>query len=165
MKKCNTELMKELKGIQQQISLLYTYENDTSKIIYTENEKKFDETDNKYNYEEVRTKINELQEEERKIKAILALSNATTIVDGYDITIAEALVYLAQLSKNKRQLDKMASRPQVMRKSGYHSSWTQIDKALYDVEKAQNDLDELTEKISKLQIAIDRTNLNNFIEV
>lgn len=163
MKKCNTELMKELKEVQMLINFEQKREDETCVITYYENDKT-DQLTNDYEYEATRRGLDELQGEERKIKKLLAISNATTKVVGYEMTIAEALVYLAQLSQNKAHLTKMAARQKLSRDSSYRG-YTEFTKVMYDLKKAQDDLSECNREIAKLQMAIDRTNLTNMIEV
>ena len=108
MKKSNTELMKELKELQTLINYAQSREDRTCVVTYNENDR--DVVESEYDYETTRNHLATLQKEERNIKKLLAMSNATTIVDGFDMTIAEALVYLAQLSQNKARLTRLASR-------------------------------------------------------
>jgi predicted transglutaminase-like protease len=94
------------------------------------------------------------------------VSNPTTKVDGYDMTIAEALVYLAQLSQNKDRLVRLANREKLVRGStSRYSSNTEYTKACYDIAKAKEDLAKLNQTIAHLQMAIDRTNLTNLIAI
>lgn len=164
MKKCNTELMKELKEIQELIEFAKKREEKNCTLTYTEMDSDTPETPTDYDYEFARKEIYDLQKEERRIKNLLAISNATTQVQGFNMTLAEALVYLAQLSQNKVQLSAMANRSKLERTQGYRG-YTEYTKALYDIKKAQSDLVEVNREIAKLQMAIDRTNLTNLIEV
>jgi hypothetical protein len=161
MKKCNTELMKELKVIQELIN--FSQRNEERKCVITYTQQDRSELENDYDYEVARKELEKLQNEERKIKNLLAISNATTKVIGYDITIAESLVYLAQLSQNKALLSKMAGREKLSRRTTY-SGDSEYTKACYDIKKAQADLADVNREIAKLQMAIDRTNLNNIID-
>ena len=161
MKKSNTELMKELKELQTLINYAQSREDRTCIVTYSENDR--DVVESEYDYETTRNHLATLQKEERNIKKLLAISNATTIVDGFDMTIAEALVYLAQLSQNKASLTRLASREKLTRERTYNG-WTEYSKACYDIKKAQDDLVAINCEIAKLQIAIDKKNLTNDIE-
>ena len=162
MKKCNTELMKDLKEIQELISHHRFDTIRSSFIVYTSEDRNDIESD--FNYEKSLDELEYLQKEERKIKNILAYSNATTKVDGYDFTIAEGLVYLAQLSSNKAQLTRLATAEPLKRESNYRG-YIEYTRANYDISKAQNDLAKINRQIAQLQMAIDRTNLTNMIDV
>lgn len=161
MKKSNTELMKELKELQTLINYAQSREDRTRIVTYSENDR--DVVESEYDYETTRNHQATLQKEERNIKKLLAMSNAATIVDGFDMTIAEALVYLAQLSQNKARMTRLASREKLTRERTYNG-WTEYSKACYDIKKAQDDLGAINREIAKLQIAIDKTNLTNDIE-
>jgi hypothetical protein len=163
MKKCNTELMKDLKYIQELISVSRQKQFTNSTVSYTEREKAT--TECKFNYANSQKELADLQAEERKIKRLLALSNATTHVEGYQITISEALVLLAQLSQNKKTLSRLANKEKLTREAGHYRMDIEFTKVCYDLEQAQSDLAKLNQDIAKLQMALDRTNLTNLIEV
>ena len=80
MKKCNAELMKELKTLQTEIAEIRNNITEYSIVTYYEG----DDVYKDFNFEESYAKLNELLEEERKIRATLAYSNATTILMDYD---------------------------------------------------------------------------------
>lgn len=162
MKKCNTELMKEIKNLTAKKDELLSYEERESLSTYSENEKIIPST---YSYEEVNEKINKIDSEIRHIKQLLAYANATVIVEGFDMTIAEALVYLAQAQYKLQRLATLKNRAPLTRQAtNYRNATVEYTKTNYDVAKAQKDYDETYDLIQKLQIAIDRTNLNNVIE-
>lgn len=163
MKKCNTELMKDLKVIQELMNAARQKQHHNSTVSYTEREKASVVCN--FDYEASQHEFAQLQAEERHIKKLLAVSNATTKVEGYDITIAEALVLLAQLSANKKFLSRLATKEQVVRESSEYRKEVEFTKACYDIGKAQADLAKLNKDIAKLQMALDRTNLTNLIEV
>lgn len=160
MKKCNTELMKELKELEQEKESLLEFERENCKICYLADEEPLD---NGYAYERVRTAVAAIDEKARRIKRALALSNATTMVEGFDMTIAEALVYLAQLTQNKYTIRFLASQKAMGRTTV--SDNIEYEKALYDIQTAKEDLKKITKEIDLLQMAIDRTNLNHGIEI
>lgn len=159
MKKCNTELMKILKKIQAEKNLILRKERTNCIVKYSDTEEPID---NGYNYQDFRKNIANLEAEERKIKALLAYSNATTIVDGYDFTISEALVYLTQLSNRKSHLESMALINPLDRSIVYNK--IEYKKALFNPKDVEVEIANLTEEISMLQMAIDRTNLTNLID-
>lgn len=163
MKKCNTELMKDLKVIQELINLARQKQHNNSTVSYTEREKSSVECS--FDYARSQKELAELQLQERNIKRLLALSNATTKVEGYDITIAEALVMLAQLTQNKKALSRLANKEKVVRESSHYRGEAEFTKVCYDIEQAQKDLGKLNQDIARLQMALDRTNLTNLIEV
>lgn len=162
MKKCNTELMKEIKNLTAKKEELLAYEGRESLTTFSENETQIPSS---YSYTEVRNKIDAIDKEIRHIKQLLCYANATVIVEGFDMTIAEALIYLAQLQSKQITLANMKNRAPITRQStSYRTGPVEYVKTNYDVEQVQKEFDEVFQTIQKLQIAIDRTNLTNMIE-
>ena len=81
------------------------------------------------------------------------------------MTIGECLIYLAQLNSKKQLLSNYASQKQLKRVSSTYSNKVEYTELLYDVDKVKVELLELQRLIARLQMAIDRTNLTNLIEV
>ena len=81
------------------------------------------------------------------------------------MTIGECLIYLAQLNSKKQLLSNYASQKQLKRVSSTYSNKVEYTELLYDVDKVKIELLELQRLIARLQMAIDRTNLTNLIEV
>ncbi len=162
MKKCNTELMKEIKNLTAKKEELLSFEERESLTTYSENERIIPST---YSYFELREKVDQIDKEIRHIKQLLCYANATVIVEGFDMTIAEALVYLAQLQTKQNRLAQMKNRAPITRQStSYRTGPVEYVKTNYSVDEVQKDYDEVFDTIQKLQIAIDRTNLTNMIE-
>lgn len=163
MKKCNTEIMKDIKTLEEMKTDLLNYENSNYSHTYSKDEEPII---NGYDYSEVKGKIKTINEKVRYLKGLLAHSNVTTIVDGFDMTIGESLIYLAQLNGEKERIKKLASRKPLVRGAGRpFDSSTEYTELEYDPEVAKTDLIQVTDTIYKLQLAIDRTNLTNMIDV
>lgn len=160
MKVCHTQAMKMIKEYEEQKKILLNREVRYSMLSYKEGEKKI-ETD--YNYDFVRQEVTRLDESVRKIRVALAKANCTVMVDGFDISIGEALVLLAQLQSKKQYLDNMAVNIQLSRRLTQNGV-IEYTECMYDVAKAKQDVSELRKEISDLQVAIDRANLTNYIE-
>ncbi len=162
MKKCNTELMKEIKILEEKKNDILTLEEEECKITYLEGEKKMCSN---YSYDVVRNEIDEIDNEIRKYKSLLAVSNATIIVPEFNMTIGECLIYLASLNSKKSLLASFASKKQITRISSTYNTKVEYTELLYDVDKVKKELEDLQRLIAKLQMAIDRTNLTNLIEI
>ncbi len=161
MKICNSEAMKLIKELEiQKRSLLYT-ESSRCTVSYKEDEKK---SPSHYDYFETRKKIAELNGQVRKIKNLLAKANCTVLVDDFDMTIGEALVYLAQLNGEYDRLCTLSENEKLSRRITVNGV-LEYTETLYDPEQAEADKVALHQKICKLQVAIDRANLNSFIEL
>lgn len=160
MKLSYTALMKMLKDVQSEIATAKSTEDRTCRVTYTKEENAL-ESD--YDYETTRETLDKLFNKELKIKGLLAKANVNTIVNGYEYNISEALVVLAQLSNKKLRLASLANHQQLERRNvGYNS--IEYTKQLYDIQVAKKDYDQIREEISKLQMAIDLTNLTSFVE-
>lgn len=167
MKKCNTELMKELKAVQSEITELILNVNSKSKVSYYEGE---EEVERDFDYKEFVNKFNELQERERKIKALLNYSNATTRLVGMeDMTIGEGLVKLAQLNNKLKTIAGLKTNKQIV-KNIQHATFegdkdrVYVTECLYEPAVVDEEIKSLQQEISRLQVAIDRTNLTNMID-
>lgn len=161
MKMCNSEAMKAVKELEQKKkNILYT-EDSRSTVSYKEGEKKV--TTN-YDYAATRKAIAEIDGKIRTIKHALAVCNCTAKVDDFGITIGEALVYLAQLNAEYSQLDNLSDRNKLSRRITANGV-LEYTECLYDPDEVIKEMEELHAKICKLQVAIDRANLTNYIEV
>ena len=161
MKVCNSEAMKKVKALEEELNKLRFNEAQNSMISYKEGEKKI-KVD--YDYSKTRKEIEKINAEIRKIKNALAVANSTFKIDEFSITIGEALVYLAQLNSEYNNLSQLASRNKISRRITQNGV-LEYTECTYDTDEAKKDQKEVFAKIGKLQVAIDRANLNCFIEI
>lgn len=162
MKMTHTEAMKEIKKLEDQKSALLQEENDTCTVTYTENETPID---TKYDYTKFTAELDSIDTRIRQLKGALAKSNATTIVKGFDMSISEALIYLAQLNNHLSRFKKLAEKQPLVRRSAlYRNASYELTKTLYDVSVAKTEYQKCFDTISKLQMAIDLTNLTTEID-
>lgn len=161
MKVCHTEAMKQIKELEIQKKTLLYNEDARCTVSYREGEDKLSAN---YDYAQTRKKIREIDKRVRSIKHALAVANCKINVDAFDVTIGEALVLLAQLRAEESQLDDLTDRNQLSRRITQNGV-IEFTECVYDLETVENDLAELRKKISALQIAIDRANLTNEIEI
>ena len=161
MKVCNTEAMKKIKELEAQKASIVYDEQNRSCVSYKEGEQK---AASKYDYASARENIARFDEQIRKIKHALAAANCTVILPEFGITIGEALVYLAQLNGELDRLSFLASRDKLSRRITANGV-LEYTECLYEPSKAEKDKEQLYSKICKLQVAIDRANLTNYIEI
>lgn len=161
MKVCNAEAMKIIKELTRQKDTLIAKEDTMCRVSYKEGEQK---TSTDYDYSKTRQEIKDLDDKIRNIKHKLAVANATIVIPEFDMTIGEGLVLLAQLNSEVAQLEALSSNVQLTRCLTANGV-IEYTECVYDVKKAQNDLVELRKNVSKLQLAIDRANLNNMLEI
>ncbi len=161
MKMCNTEAMKKIKELDEKKALLVYTENNRSTVSYKEGEEK---TPSKYDYEKTRKEIAKLDKEVRKIKHALAIANCSVKLEGFDMTIGEGLVYLSQLNSEYRRLDNLSNHDKLSRRITANGV-IEYTECLYEPEEVEKEQQEVYGKICKLQIAIDRANLNNILDI
>ena len=159
---CTAEAMKMIKILENEKNLLINKEDESSSISYKEGEEKIA---GDYDYEKTRSRINEIDSKIRKIRYALAKSNCSTMLDGgFDCSVAEGLVLLAQLREELGQVKSLLDSKQLERRIT-NTGVIEYTECLYSVAKAEKDYANISEKIFKLQVAIDRANLNNGIEL
>lgn len=161
MRMCNSEAMKAIKELEEKKSNVIYTEDYRSKVSYKEGEEK---VLTKYSYAQTRKAVAEIDEKIRRIKHALAVCNCTAVVDDFNMTIGEALVYLAQLNAEYRQLDGLSQNDKLSRRITANGV-LEYTECLYAPEEATRDCEALHSKICKLQVAIDRANLTNYIDV
>lgn len=158
---CHTEVMKMIKELEGQKLLLIRKEDECSTVSYKEGEPKLDTG---YNYAEMRDSIEELDTRIRHLRSVLARANCEVYVDKFDITLGEALVMLAQLQSERSQVESLAARRQISRRITMNGV-LEFTECVYDTARAEADAKVLRETINDLQMAIDRANLTNYVEV
>ena len=166
MKASPTELMKRLKYVEEEIKDIHNNDEEKSSVPVTEvvYDRKSSLTplyETTYNFDENRSRIRELYEEEREIKRLLSKFNNETLVDGYKFTISEGLVRIAELKSEIKVITN------ITKNGEYHSeryNGSNVKKAVFDIKAAKNVLRQYQRELSALQVAVDRTNLNSTIE-
>lgn len=160
MKKCHTEIMKEIKKLEEVKETLLNEESDNCIVTYLQKETPINTG---YDYNLTNIKIDECDTEILRLKSLLAKANVETNVEGFEMTISEALVYLAQLNEKLKRLSYLVNLKPLKRSTGYDSV-PEFTKIVFDRAKVLKDYEEVRNLIPKLQMAIDRTNLNHMIE-
>lgn len=161
MKMCHSEVIKYIKELESKKSVLlrqesndctYSYQDEANKIVPI------------YSYKKTRQAVDELDTKIRKLRHALAVANCTVVVEEFGVTLGEALVMLAQYQNKCELLSNMSSRQQISQRSSYVGKM-EITCCNYDVEKVLQDYESLRLLIGRLQVAIDRANLTNYVEV
>ena len=151
MKVCHKEAMKRVKELEDKKERIINSENLLSSVTYKDGET-------------TRKKIQGIDADIRRIKHELAKANCSVVIDGFDITLGEALVYLAQLNAELQRINLLADTKQSATTVCAHGVTVHCDCA-YNVKTAVADAEAVNEKIGSLQVAIDRANLVNYIEI
>ena len=161
MKVCHTQVMKLIKELVEQKRLLIEKEDENSVVSYKEGEERLP---SEYDYAQMRAQLRALDDRVRALRGVLAKANCTVTVEPFGITVGEALVMLAQLQAEKVQVESLAGRRQISRRITPNGV-VEYTECIYDVAGAGEDAKALREKIGELQMAIDRANLTNYVEI
>jgi len=113
---CNAEIMKKVKLLEQSKHDLLMEEARVHQVTY-QNEK--DRFDFGYSFSKTRERVSAYDDEIRKLKRLLNLSNATTQVPEFSMTLGECLVYLAQLNRELAIVGNMAKKEAKTTRSTY----------------------------------------------
>ena len=163
MKVCNAEIIKIIKDLEEKKQDNLALELRTSVVRYQTSEDRI-KTD--YDFTATRNKIAELNSEIRRLKHLLNISNATVIIEEFEMTIGECLVYMAQLNNEKAVLDRMSNMdPKTRYSTGAIGGGIEYAELEYDIGECKAKFNEVKETVRKLQLAIDRINLTNMIEI
>ena len=98
---------KLIKALEDQKNYLLSLEASSSTYIMAEGEKAEPPV---YDYSDTSEKLNQINNQIRKIKHAINIFNSSTYLEPLGITIDEALIKMAQLNQRKQTLDTMRKR-------------------------------------------------------
>ena len=158
MKITSAEANKMIRQLKDQYRLLYTQESNVVSFIAATTEN-IEDVRPTYSYEETSAKYDEIDRKIRKIKHALNLFNANTVVDGFDMTIDEMLVFLPQVTDRIRKLSVMISKPEKTRAENTgRTAIIEYEYLNYDLKQVQKDYDHLTDLKNRALTALDLVN-------
>lgn len=162
MQKCLKEIIKQITAMEQQKEEILSDEAQCCVTKYGNNEAI---TKSEYCFSAVRGEIKDINEKIRLLRHKLHLANATVNVPEFKMSIGECIVLMAQLNKEKSVLVRMARREKKERRQpGFGSTveWVELN---YDKDECREKLRQINDEITSLQMAVDRINLSNMVEV
>lgn len=164
MKLTSAKANKLLKQMNEEYEALLEEEKNTSTFLAAMGE---DPNSLKpdYSYELTKNRIIKLETEICRLKHAINIFNTTHKPEGFDMTVDEALIYIAMLSKKTAKLAEMKNRlPKAREISDIYSVNGIIDYRYinYDRQAVKKDYELAYEELSRLQIALDV--LNNTLE-
>ena len=155
-------IMKRIKQLTEDRSYYENLEEASSTYIATANETPVIP---EYDYKEVSNKIDELNREIRSYKNTLNVVNSSVMVKvpGSNEecgTVNDILLKMAQLNDRKDVLDSMRKKLPKRRIKATYSSGRDPEYEFinYDLDQVKKDFDEVSRKISTLQMALDNHN-------
>ena len=119
-----------------------------------------------YDYAATQKEIAVLDAKIRKLKHTLNCFNSTSVVPEVDMTIDQILVYIPQLTVQKRKLDSFRSKLPKERKEsfGRNNAIIEYEYANYDIAQAEADYTAVADELAKVQNALDMVNATVLFE-
>ena len=157
------ELKKALKNIEEEKSKLFSKLSSADVIKYSVKDDRQLAIDLKPEFSkiDVLQAIEDHNNKERKLKHALNEANRTTIT-SLGISIADALVHLAQNQRFAREIECSAPRTKNKLEVDYQGHYTEY---LYDFDTVECILGGLKSEITTLQLAIDVANASTVVHI
>lgn len=114
-----------------------------------------------YDYAKTQARLEELEGTIRRLKHAINRFNTMQVVDGFDMTIDEMLVYIPQLTKRKSKLLEMKSKlPKERVEEQYGRQLNIIDYTYtnYDLSLVEADYEKTADELARTQLALDAVN-------
>ncbi len=120
-----------------------------------------------YDYAATQAALDVIDHKIRVMRHKLNIYNLNTVVEGFDMTIDQMLVYLPQLNEKKNKLNRMRTRLERQRiDSGYgRSAIIEYRYINYDLAEVEREYTEVADLLSRAQMALDRVNAVPAIEL
>lgn len=154
--------MKRINLLEAQKNEILTDEAQTCTTSYVD---EVDKLVSGYDYADTRRLVSDIDDEIRTLRVAIHKANCTEVIPGRDMTAGEALVYIAQLNKEKSVLETLARRQPKTRTTTFRSSDVEYTELNYDVLRVRDDLRTRTGEIAEMQLALDEFNLMHKITV
>lgn len=115
-----------------------------------------------YDYSKTQSEIDTLETKIRKLKHAINKFNVSQVVPGFDMTIDQMLIYIPQLTNKRAKLSGMKDRLEKQREIIRVAGIIEYSYANYDVEKAKDDFEKVSDELAFAQTALD--SVNNSVE-
>ena len=157
---------KLLKKLNEDRTALLTQENRSRSFIAASSED-IESLRPEYDYIATQKKIDDFDVKIRTIRHAINVFNSTHEVEGTGMTIDQVLIAMPMLREKKEKLYRMKERlPKVRARSGgLGNNIIEYDYVNYDIRDVVKDYEEASTQLTKLQIALDRTNNTDQFEI
>lgn len=160
------ECLKIAKDYTEEVNRLYGARKEAAFVIHGKDEdvKEPDES-----VEKITKKINELNERIRILRSLVAQRNLDALLDielddGRQIRLAEGIVLLGQLLKEKGEIATFLSAPKRKRENAY-SGIVEYTSITFDQDAIKRYAKTLDQEIRALRREIDKANIGTMVEV
>ncbi|MBO5198525.1 MAG: hypothetical protein J6B85_08420 [Lachnospiraceae bacterium] len=154
---------KLLRTYEDEKNYLLSMEADSATYVLADGEK---EEPPAYSYEETAARLAQIDREVRKLKHAINVFNVGAVLPKLGITIDEALVKMAQLTRTRARLDSMRKRLPKARKQEYgRTNLIEYEYVNYDLQKVQEDYQKVCQEIMEIQMELDYCNQTVTFEV
>lgn len=156
----SSEINKAIKRLEEDIARLKHEEsiNDSFKASMVEN---IEDVRPEYDYNAVQAKLAELEGKQRYLKHQLNCFNTTSMVEDFDMTIDEVLVYMPQLTEKKNKYHRMLMIPPKSRVSSFGGGSSAIidyEYINYNLKDVEGDYNAVRDRLTLLQQNLDKIN-------
>ena len=153
----SAEAAKLLRKLEEEKKFLENNERQSCTFIAATNED-IELARPAYDYCKSSDEISAIQEKIRKVKHSINKFNIEHEVPGFNMTVDQMLVYIPQLSQAKQRLSAMKNRLTRQRMDVRVAGIIEYLYANYDVEKAKEDYERVSDELSRAQTALDVLN-------
>ena len=158
MKMTSAEANKLLRALYDEHKNLLHNERETATFVAATVEN-LEDARPEYKYTFVQARLKELEDKIRTVKHAINVFNISQEVPGSGMTIDQILIYIPQMTERKRKLADMRSKAKKQRVTDYRSNnLIEYSYANYDVSKASDDYQAVTDELAKVQNALDLVN-------
>lgn len=165
MRYTSAEANKLLKALELRRNTIKKKEEKAASFQAASNEN-IEELRPEYDFAKVQEELSSLNAKIREVKHAINVFNVSHTLPGYDgLTIDRALVYLPQLSEESRKLSVMASALPRERIESFRSMIVDYSIANYDIDEAEKAYEDVSERLTSLQLALDRANTTETMEI
>lgn len=161
MKVCISELLKTVKKIEERIIQLKQLRFENATYSYTKDEEPIIP---EISPENVTAQISELQNKVVFLRNKIAYLNSTVEVPEFNTTLGGCIIMLGQCKSELQDYNVLANKQPLSRKTTYNGE-VEYTKVNYNIDYFKQLYDKTNDKISKLQMTIDRYNLNTMVDV
>ena len=156
---------KLLKKLNEELNSLQSKENRSRTFLASTTEDP-EKVRPDYNYETSRDSQTEIEKKIIKLKHAINVFNVNTLVDEFNMTIDEMLIYIPQLTAKKQKLSVMKDTPKLERVTGNaRSNIIDYTYTNYDADIVSKDYELVEAELTKAQIALDKVNVTKTFEV